>query len=111
MDHQVMSHEETNSAELVYNCDLCEFTSNTENGIKIHKSAEHEKIAPTMEVTTDQENDFDNSEDDDDDGPYDCNHCERNHVQTVYHTNDFNELIRHIQNDHGLNTVWGPLNG
>ena len=109
MDHQAQSHEETNSAELVYNCDLCEFSSNTENGIKIHKSAKHETIAPTMEVNVDQENDFDNSEDDDDDGPYDCNHCERNDVKPAYHTNDFNDLIRHINSDHGLNTAWGPL--
>ena len=108
MDHQAQSHEETNSAELVYNCDLCEFTSNIENGIKIHKSAKHDTIAPRMEVNVDQENYFDNFEDDD--GPYHCNYCERNHVQTVYHKNDFNNLIRHIQNDHVLNTVWGPLN-
>ena len=27
IDHQAKSHEETNSADVVYNCDLCEFTS------------------------------------------------------------------------------------
>ena len=55
----------------MYNCELCEFTSNTEDGIKIHKSAKHETISSTMEVNVDQEND-----------------------QTVYNTNDFNNLIR-----------------
>ena len=55
-----------------------------------------------------QENDI-SDYDDDDDGPYDCDHCKSNNVQTLYHTSDFNDLIRHIHNYHGLNTVWGPL--
>ena len=108
-DHQVQSHEVTNSVSAVHNCDLCDYTSNTEDGINNHRTATHKTIASTIEVTGCQEKDFDNSEDEDDDGPYDCNHCERNNVQSVYGTIDFNDLIRHIQNDHGLNTYWGPL--
>ena len=39
------------------------------------------------------ENDYDNSKDNDDVGPHDYNHCERNTVQPVYGTNDFIDLI------------------
>ena len=109
MDHQAQSHEETHSASVVYNCDLCDFKSDTKDGIAMHRTAIHKTIAFTTEVNGGQDKDYDNSEDEDDDGPYDCNHCERNNVKPAYGTVDFNDLIRHIQNDHGLNTVWGPL--
>ena len=51
------------------------------------------------------ENDYDNSKDNDDDGPHDYNHCKRNTVQPVYGTNNFIDLIRHIQDELELNTV------
>ena len=75
--------------------------------IKVHRTAEHKTIAFTMEMDGGQVNDYDTSEEyNDGDGPYDCNHCERNNIQTVYNTNDFNHLIRHIHYDHGLHTGW-----
>ena len=109
-DHQAQPHEQTKSPEVVYSCDLCEFTSNFEDVIKTHRTAQHEATSSTTRVEGGQENDNDNFEDDDDDdGPYDCDHCVSNKIKNVYHTSDFNDLIRHIHNDHGLNTVWGPL--
>ena len=51
------------------------------------------------------EYDYDNSKDNDDDSPYDCYHCLRNTVQPVYRTNNFNDLIKHIQDEHEQNTL------
>ena len=75
----------------MYNCDLCDFTSDTKDGIEMHRTAIHKTIASTIEVKGGQEKDYDNSEDEDDDGPYDCDHCERNIVKPVYGTIEFND--------------------
>ena len=40
----------------------------------MHRTAIHKTIASTIEGNGGQEKDYDNSEDKDDDGPYDCNH-------------------------------------
>ena len=48
MEHQAKSHEESNPAKIVYTCDLCEYTSNAEHSIKIHKLAAHKTIAMNL---------------------------------------------------------------
>ena len=98
--------QDNNSTNVVYACDMCSFDAKSEDEFAIHKTNNHETIR--------QQNSCDTSDDDDndeeyvdEDAPYDCDHCESNNVQPAYRANDFNDLIRHIHNDHGPKSVFG----
>ena len=50
----------------------------------------------------------DDHEYEDDDGPMECNHCRINGINPVYVTEDFDDFLSHIWNDHKENSAWGP---
>ena len=82
--------------------------------MQVHQAAKHQANKTTRDKTViSEENcddatekDFDECEDDD--GPMECNHCGINGVTPVYVTDDFDDLLRHIWNDHKKNSAWGP---
>ena len=82
---------------------LCDFQSKSEVGLKIHKTAKHKK-----EVQ--QPSDDSEYSDEEDDGPMNCNHCHLNGISPGYVTEDFDDLLRHIKNDHKDNSTWGSQN-
>ena len=94
-------------------CNKCNFESKTEAYLQIHESTKHPANKTSNDKTVSYEENGDDSantddeEDKDDDGPMECNHCGINGVTPVYVTDDFDDLLRHIWNDHKENS-WGP---
>jgi hypothetical protein len=100
--------------ELNFPCNNCNFISKTEAYLQIHQVAKHQASKTTRDknVISDENCDdaieTDDDECEDDDGSMECNHCGLNGVKPVYVTDDFDDLLRHIWNDHKENSVWGP---
>ena len=100
--------------EINFPCNNCNFISKTEAYLQIHQVAKHQAKKTTRDknVISDENCDdaieTDDDECEDDDGPMECNHCGLNGVKPVYVTDDFDDLLRHIWNDHKENSAWGP---
>ena len=103
---QILKHTESGEV-LNHPCNQCEFVTKSMVGLKIHTTAKHKKLVVITETVTANNSEHSDEEEDDYDGPNECNHCFINGVVPGYVTEDRDDLLRHIWTDHKENTAWG----